>query len=396
MERLIGTYGFMNVSSVMPPSAGGELGAAMDDNSAAGYDLRDVNRMAGREMREGNIQTRLYKGRISTRGPRLGTRVLLKAYPARAIGGVDADSMAANELATHAILQEPAEDGAEPSQHVAVLLGGFQTSAGEQWLVLRDNGAATAADYARAAAGATSGGEAVGEGELWDRFDPARPIRRRARFLRRVMAGLMSGLAFMHSRGRLHQSLGPASVTLNLIEERDVNFVVPRLRDFAFSVDVSERAMLGGGVPAGGEGWGRAAALQPPQLKGPAAEQAELLWRRAEAAGARTAMERRAFGFADDVYAAGLLLAYLAFVPLCQEGSMDGPYLQRLLETTFRLDLRAAREYCEADERWVEAVRFLDAGDGAGWDLLQAMLNPDYRKRPAAASVLNHPFLRGA
>ena len=27
-------------------------------------------------------------------------------------------------------------------------------------------------------------------------------------------------------------------------------------------------------------------------------------------------------------YAAGLLLAYMAFVPLCEEGSIDGPSLQ--------------------------------------------------------------------
>lgn len=27
--------------------------------------------------------------------------------------------------------------------------------------------------------------------------------------------------------------------------------------------------------------------------------------------------------------------------------------------------------YCAADERWTQAVRFLDAGDGAGWQLLQ-------------------------
>lgn len=28
--------------------------------------------------------------------------------------------------------------------------------------------------------------------------------------------------------------------------------------------------------------------------------------------------------------------------------------------------------YCEADDRWVEAVKFLDLDDGAGWQLLQA------------------------
>ena len=40
-------------------------------------------------------------------------------------------------------------------------------------------------------------------------------------------------------------------------------------------------------------------------------------------------MERRNFGIADDVYAAGLLLAYMTFVPFCELGSIDAPSLQR-------------------------------------------------------------------
>lgn len=58
-------------------------------------------------------------------------------------------------------------------------------------------------------------------------------------------------------------------------------------------------------------------------------ELAEELWRRAEQGGALTTSERRSFGIADDIYAAGLLLAYMAFVPFCQPGSIDGPSLQR-------------------------------------------------------------------
>lgn len=51
--------------------------------------------------------------------------------------------------------------------------------------------------------------------------------------------------------------------------------------------------------------------------------------------------------------------------------------------------------YCLADERLEEAVKFLDLGDRAGWELLQAMLNADYRKRPMAEAVLSHRFLNG-
>ena len=49
--------------------------------------------------------------------------------------------------------------------------------------------------------------------------------------------------------------------------------------------------------------------------------------------------------------------------------------------------------YCSADERWQDAVHYLSDRGGAGWDLLQALLNPDYRLRPSAAAVLLHPFL---
>lgn len=57
--------------------------------------------------------------------------------------------------------------------------------------------------------------------------------------------------------------------------------------------------------------------------------------------------------------------------------------------------MEAAREYCEADERWAPAVAFLDAGGRAGWGLLAAMLSPEWRLRPTAESCLVHPFLTG-
>ncbi|GBG71482.1 hypothetical protein CBR_g8898 [Chara braunii] len=127
----------------------------------------------------------------------------------------------------------------------------------------------------------------------------------------------------------------------------------------------------------------------------PLADVTESLWRRASSAGAKMALQRKAFGIADDIYAAGLLVAYLAFIPFCEVGSIDGPALQKLLERTFRLDIAAARDYCAADDRWKDAVEFLDLGQGAGWNLLQAMLNPDYRQRPTAEAVMKHPFLTG-
>ncbi|RYR10238.1 hypothetical protein Ahy_B05g078709 isoform A [Arachis hypogaea] len=196
----------------------------------------------------------------------------------------------------------------------------------------------------------------------------------------------MRGLAYMHDNNRLHQSLGPFSVMLNTISEREGRYLIPRLRDLAFSVDVSYS-----------------------ELEEDPRSLADGLWRRATAAGAFTRMEKRAFAIADDIYEAGLLFAYMAFVPFCEAGAMDGLALQvtyspvffldhkiqRLLENTFQLDLEATREYCMEDDRLAKAVEFLDLGDGAGWELLQAMLNADFRKRPIAQAVLNHRFMTG-
>ncbi len=83
-----------------------------------------------------------------------------------------------------------------------------------QWLVFGDDGRITAADYAKEAAQATAEGRAVGEWEFWDRFDKSRPIQRRRHFITKLLRGTFKGLAFMHAHGRLHQSLGPASVVI--------------------------------------------------------------------------------------------------------------------------------------------------------------------------------------
>ena len=53
-----------------------------------------------------------------------------------------------------------------------------------------------------------------------------------------------------------------------------------------------------------------------------------------------TEIERRNFGIADDVYAAGLLVAYMTFVPFCEPGSIDGPSLQVSDQGTLHVFLR--------------------------------------------------------
>ncbi|GMP25266.1 hypothetical protein CsSME_00002216 [Camellia sinensis var. sinensis] len=354
--RLIGSYGFINITSY----SGLQLG--MDIENSAG----DVGRLRVQDVGEGNVKIRLYEGRIA-QGPLRGTPVIFKVYPGQQVGGVEADMMAANELNVHAFLQSSSKT---VSQNLQILLGGFETKTGEQWLAFRNDGKYSAADYAKVKSEKMS---KLGGKNSWNPFEKELTIKRRRFFVIKLLHGALCGLAYMHDHDRLHQSLGPASVVLNTVDEKDAAYLVPRLRDLAFSVDI-RYSQLEEGSGALSEG----------------------LWRRASAAGAFTPMEKRAFGIADDIYEAGLLFAYLAFIPFCEAGIMDSLSLQRLLESTFRLDLEATREYCLADDRLLEAVNFLDLGDGAGWELLQAMLNPDFRKRPIAEAVLNHRFMTGS
>lgn len=278
--------------------------------------------------------------------------------------------MAANELNCHAFLQSSPKG---ISQNLLILIGGFETTTGEQWLAFRNDGIYSAADYAKVSSEKLSKSQSLGVGMSWNHFEQEEMVRRKRFFVIKLLQGAMLGLAFMHEHERLHQSLGPSSVVLNTIRERDAAYLVPRLRDLAFSVDIRYSYLEEG--------------------RGMLSQQ---LWRRAAAGGAFTPFEKRAFAIADDIYEAGLLLAYLAFVPFCESGIIDSLSLQRLLENTFQLDIEATREYCLADDRLLEAVKFLDLGDGAGWELLQAMLNPDYRKRPIAEAVAKHRFLTGA
>ncbi|CAM8944869.1 unnamed protein product [Rhodiola kirilowii] len=380
--RLIGTYGFINVTRYLylsisiypipfsifltkrlfftvPSYKGLQAGNGVDTATAD-----DVGRLKVQDVGEGSIKIRLYEGRMA-QGPHRGTPLIFKVYPGKRVAGVEADMMAANELNAHAYLQE---DSIDHFQNIQILLGGFETSTGEQWLAFRDYGRFSAADYSKIASEKIS--RTRGE-NTWNQFETQQRTKRKRLFIQKLLYGTINGIAFMHDLDRLHQSVGPASIVLNTITEREAAYVIPRLRDLAFSVDIRYSSLI-----------------ESPDVL------SEALWRRANNAGVYTPAEKRVFGIADDMYEVGLLFAYLAFVPFCEAGIMDGLSLQRLLENTFQLDLEAMREYCLADDKLADAVDFLDLGDGAGWELLQAMLNSDFRKRPTARDVLKHQWFR--
>lgn len=360
--KLVGEYGYMNVTSY----------SGFSDRNietlSVGYSSEDIERLRIQDVGEGKVKIRLYEGRV-VQGSLKGSRVIFKVYPGRRAGDIEADMMAANELNCHVALQNDSENVCD---NIQILLGGFETRTGEQWLAFRNDGTYSAADYAKIASRRISKDLANSEQSNWA-FNREGKLKRQRFFIIKLLNRAINGLAFMHDHDRLHQSIGPASVALNTISEGEAMYLVPRLRDLGFSVDIRYAS-----------------------LEACTTGLSDGLWHRASLAGAYTPLQKRAYGIADDIYEAGLLFAHMAFVPFCEGGVMDGLSLRRLFESTFQLDLAAAREYCSADDRLQEAVNFLDLGDGAGWELLQAMLNRDYRQRPIAEAVLNHRFMTGA
>ncbi|GKV05589.1 hypothetical protein SLEP1_g17584 [Rubroshorea leprosula] len=142
--------------------------------------------------------------------------------------------MAANELNAYAFLQSSLR-AKGICKNILLLLGEFETKAGEQWLAFRNDGKYSAADFAKITSEQISRAHILGEKSPGP-SEQNQTIKSRMHFVVKILQGAMSGLADMHNHNRLHPSLGPASVVLNTII--DATYLVPRVRDLAFSVDI--------------------------------------------------------------------------------------------------------------------------------------------------------------
>mmetsp|Transcript_3010 Transcript_3010/g.8791 ORF Transcript_3010/g.8791 Transcript_3010/m.8791 type:complete len:446 (+) Transcript_3010:172-1509(+) len=372
VDEWIGDLGIMEITRV--PSA-----------LAAVLRQKGLGQAVDNSVSDQGLLAKLYRGKV-VRGDLMGTKVLLKAYPVETSS--DASEMADNELLAHDRLQ--ANMRFLDCDLITKALGSFSPRAGphagEKWLVLRDYQSISAAQYAQTAAAASE--KAMGM------KDPQQVLAGRRAFVREVIRQAMQGLQYLHQNMRLHQSLGPASLLLSTSDEKRWQQLRVRIADLGLSVDASDSALYGGATLA--EIWdnntyiaehGDRRKLDPPNKMKAA------LWNRARAASAFTAEDKCLFGIADDISAAGFLVAYLAFVPFCPPEAVDGPTLQRLLEGPFRGDPEGLQEYCSQDDRWQEAVSFLNEADGAGWHLITTMVDPQWRLRPTAEQCLKHPWL---
>jgi hypothetical protein len=93
---------------------------------------------------------------------------------------------------------------------------------------------------------------------------------------------------------------------------------------------------------------------------------------------------------ARDLQAACLLVVEVLLVGLAPEGAQlpDTVGLQRLLMEVFHESIGEFREYCSQEPDFEAFVEFMDAGEGAGWQMLEQLLSG----RVAAGQLLRLPF----
>jgi hypothetical protein len=169
----------------------------------------------------------------------------------------------------------------------------------------------------------------------------------RARFLRAVARGALRALAFCHSAGVAHGSLGAGSILLSTFDDAAAARLIVKLSDFGFAR-----------VVAGAESAGAA----EPAADGAAAfDDADTPLALARAADLRA-------------LAAVFLEAVLAALALGgPEGAPSAEAVARVLGDVYEWDVDAYAAYVRAEPAWEAAAVLLDADGGAGWALVAGM-----------------------
>mmetsp|Transcript_36698 Transcript_36698/g.77437 ORF Transcript_36698/g.77437 Transcript_36698/m.77437 type:complete len:135 (+) Transcript_36698:1-405(+) len=87
------------------------------------------------------------------------------------------------------------------------------------------------------------------------------------------------------------------------------------------------------------------------------------------------------FAKAEDLNALGFGFLAMLFTTLAEPATLSAPLpptdddsWQRLFSEIFEKDMDQFREYCSNEDVWDGVVELLDEEDGAGWDLLGALL----------------------
>jgi len=224
-------------------------------------------------------------------------------------------------------------------------------------------------------------------GRNWGGVGDARSDDAQAKQGARLKAGFRAALravVWCHGAGIAHRSLGGGS-----------------------SVYLSGEQRREASSPLASFGWGgasAAAARDPTAMLSDFAFASPLsandpdVLRRAARFDVEGPLSLASFAVAEDLHALGWLFAELVLGGMATDASCDQVALRRVAEDVFENQLTGEgfREYADAEPVWRPGVALLDEDDGAGWQLLDTMINARGRAANgmvSAAAILGMPFL---
>jgi len=211
--------------------------------------------------------------------------------------------------------------------------------------------------------------------------DPLPPWQTRANYvIKGMVKGAISALADIHEQGLVHRSLGRTSIILSskTQDKREAvsvyatmtsNLIV-KLSDFGFAVPQSKVTTDDPDFVTRARTFGLS--IQP---------------------GQETNVQIANFAMAEDMHALGFVILALLLTTLAELVTPEDPMpptdedsLQRLLGEIFDKDVKEQfREYVMNEDLWQSLVELLDEDDGAGWNVLDSLLNA--REKAAAATT---------
>ena len=226
--------------------------------------------------------------------------------------------------------------------------------------------------------------------------DPLPPWKERARYVvHGIVRGTLTALAEIHEEGLVHRSLGRNSMLLSSktqdkreavsVYATQTSNLLIKLSDFGFSIPQTQVMIDDPDFATRARSFGLS--FSPGQT-------------------ANVPIVN--FAMAEDMHALGFVVLALLLSSLAELNAIDDPVpptdedsLQRLLGDIFDKDVKEQfREYALNEECWSNLVELLDENNGAGWNVLDALLNA--REKAAAATsqdnlisvrrLLSNPF----
>ena len=327
-----------------------------------------------RTVEASGVSVRLYEALLSD----TGERVLLKEF----LGS--AREIAETEIAVYAQLYSVAAAREQPPPpQVGTLLGELRggdeifdapdfreqwsaalpdvppPSSGNLWLCFAWEGLATVGQFPRIKQ----------EREWWD-VDGRKANSCRKIFLKVVAARALQLLEWLHGAGYAHRSIGPSSLLLSSYDQYQPKKLALRAVDLGFCASAS---MLSDDEVASAMRRGASSPLAVlPQLA------------------------------LYDLHALGYVLLELIVNALRPDpeapGAVEMQGLKRLVEDVFDGDAQGAfRAYAEQEAGWEEACDLLAEKEGAGWALLQQLVDcrlPDSAGRITSSALLESAWFK--